>query len=217
MKKNKNIIKLIITLQMLFLSGCNQAPNKTSFAYFALGSNNPVQTWIYLCGLINNFDPQNMNEVKTLDMIGKELNLKILAIIPQDRCSEYNNNLCWPHQNKDELLQTYEKIINTINTKIIDGYIGFSNGGFFLLQLAQYKVLNQPIIAIGAAGKINNIDGPDNTINLLIGKDDEWHYEHALNFYNQSKNTNLHINLIEYEDGHEIPVNTLRDILKELI
>jgi predicted esterase len=93
---------------------------------------------------------------------------------------------------------------------------GFPIAGFFLTQLAQYIVIHKPIIAIGSAGQINNRQGPHNKVHLLIGTKDQWHYEHAINLYNQSKNTNLTINLVEYDDGHEIPINTLKNIIQKV-
>jgi hypothetical protein len=209
--------KLIVCL-LFTLSGCNQIADKIQTSDFIIiGSQNSSQTWIYLCGLITDFIPKQMNELKVLDTIGKELNLKIVVIIPHDRCPQYNHRLCWPQENKEELLTTYKKIMNTVNTQTIDGYIGFSNGGFFLTQLAQYIAMHKPIIAIGSAGLINDPQGPHNKVHLLIGTKDQWHYEHAINLYNQSKNTNLTINLIEYDGGHEIPINALKNIIQNVM
>jgi hypothetical protein len=206
-------------LSLLFiLPACNQTTYKIkNLTFVTIGSQNASQSWIYLCGLTTDFVPNQMNELKTLDTIGKELNIKILAIIPHHRCPQYNHRLCWPHKNKKELLNTYKEIMNSVNTQTIHGYIGFSNGGFFLTQLAQHIPLHKPIITIGSAGLIKNIHGPDNTIHLLIGKQDQWHYEYAINLYNQSKNTHLTIDLVEYNGGHEIPIDILKNVLKKIM
>jgi hypothetical protein len=74
-----------------------------------------------------------------------------------------------------------------------------------------------PIISIGAAGSLFNKQGAVNTIYLLIGKKDQWHYEHAINFYRQSKNTNLSVHLIEYDEGHEIPEHILKELIETLV
>jgi hypothetical protein len=212
-RKHK-IMKKIIVCFLFVLPGCGQIIYESPTSPFVtLGSSEGCQTWIYLCGLTQDFNSKKMNELKIIDTIGKECNVKIMAIIPQHRCAEYNYSLCWPHDNKNELLHTYQEIINATNAQPIDGYIGFSNGGFFLIQLAQYISLNKPIIVIGAAGKINNPQGPHNTVDLLIGRQDQWHYEHVVDLYNQSKNTNLTINLIEYDGGHAMPINILKEIL----
>jgi hypothetical protein len=210
-------MKKIILYLLFILPGCNQTTHKTPTSSFVtLGSLNTPQTWIYLCGLTNHFNPQ-MNEFKVLDTLGKELNIKILAIKPHHKCPQLHNLLCWPQDNKDEVLNTYQEIINIVHPQKINGYIGFSNGGFFLIQLSEYISLNKPIIAIGAGGRIKNTQGPHNTIHVLIGKQDQWHYEHAINLYKQSKNTNLTIDLIEYDGGHEIPANTLKNVLQNLL
>ncbi len=206
-------MKKIILYLLFILPGCTQINYKVpASSFIEVGSPDARQTWVYFCGLVQDFNFQQMNELKVLDTVGKERNIKIMAIVPQHRCAQYNYSLCWPHDNKSELLETYKEVMHTINTQSIDGYIGFSNGGFFLIQLAQYISLNKPIIVIGAAGKINNSDGPYNTVDLLIGKLDQWHYKHAINLYNQSKNTNLTINLVEYDEGHTIPAETLKDV-----
>ena len=157
-----------------------------------------------------------MDELKTVDAIGKQLDINFLAVIPKNRYPQYNNRLCWLHDNEQEVLETYQEITNAIHGNKIQGYIGFSNGGFFLNKLAQFIEIGKPIISIGAASSLVNKNGPNNTIYLLIGKKDEWHYEHAINFYNQSKDTPLKINLIEYDEGHKIPITILSNLLKNL-
>jgi len=183
-----------------------------SFKVF--GSSTSNKTWIYLCGLRNEFLPEYMDELKVLDTIGKQLNIKFLAMIPKSRCPQLNNRLCWPHDTEQELLQTYQEIILTTRNQPIQGYIGFSNGGFFLNKLAQFVEIYKPIISIGAAGPLFNKQGPINAIYLLIGKKDHWHYEHAVSLYDQSKNTNLIIHLIEYNEGHQVPTNSLKKLIE---
>lgn len=206
--------KIIVCL--LFLTGCNPISYTRQNSFIELGSLKASQTWVYFCGIVQDFNPKHMDDLKILDAIGKECNVKIVAIVPQHRCVQYNNFLCWPHENKNELLCTYQEIMKVTNDLFIDGYIGFSNGGFFLIQLAQYISLNKPIIVIGAAGKINNLIGPHNEIDLLIGKQDQWHYQHAINFYEQSKNSNLVVKFTEYDGAHEIPVNILKKYFEKL-
>jgi hypothetical protein len=145
-----------------------------------------------------------MDELRVLDSVGKKLNIKFLAMIPSKRCSQLNNKLCWPQETQEELSQTYKKIIDATCSYDIEGFIGFSNGGFFINKLAQFIELGRPFISIGAAGPLVNKKGPLNTIYLLIGRQDKWHYEHAINLYTQSKNTNLDIDLIESLSGHII-------------
>lgn len=216
--RRETAMKKALLYLLFILPGCTQITYKAPTSSFVtLGSLDAPQAWIYLCGLTNHFNPQQMNEFKTLDTLGKEFNIKIVAIKPHHRCSQLHNLLCWPQDNKDEALNTYQEIINIVHPQEINGYIGFSNGGCFLIELFQYISFNKPIIVIGATGNISNAQGPHNTVHLIIGKQDQWHYKYAINLYKQSKHTNLTINLIEYDGGHEIPINILKNVLQDLL
>ena len=212
-------MKKILIFFLFFLTSCNHTSyeySTTPSSFKALGSSTSNQTWVYLSGLLADFIPDQMEELKILDILGKQLNIKFLAMVPKNRCVNLNNRLCWPQENKKELLQTYQEILKSLENQTISGYIGFSNGGFFLDKLAQLIEFKKPIISIGAAGPLLTTSGPQNTIYLLIGKQDEWHYEHAINFYNQSQKSNLTIHLIEHDEGHIIPTSILRNLLEEL-
>ncbi len=209
---NKN---LFIGL-LLFLAGCGLPDISYTFSFKKVGSPTGNKTWIYLCGLLTDFIPEEMEELKVLDAIGKERDITFLALIPQKKCLQLNNCLCWPHDTHQEMLETYQAIINSVNGYSIHGYIGFSNGGFFLNKLAQFIKIDKPILSIGAAGPLFNTQGPLNTLHLLIGKKDNWHYEQAINLYEQSKNTNLTIHLIEYDEGHTLPKDVVENIIKTL-
>ena len=201
------------------MSGCYNTPdikNNVQPAFKVIGPNSSNQTWIYLCGLLNEFTPEYMDELRVLDVISKQLNIKFLVMIPTKRCLQLNNKLCWPHDTQEELLQVYKEVYDATKNYCIKGYIGFSNGGFFLNKLVQFIKIDKPIISIGSAGCLFNKEGPLNTIYLLIGKRDQWHYEHATNFYNQSKDTNLTIYLTEYDEGHQIPEHILADLITNL-
>lgn len=209
--------QFLIIFLSLFITSCTDTNNIQSSpsAFIELGSPNSDHIWVYLCGLSQSIDSEKEGAHLQLNAIGTHLNIKFLAITPQNRCKDLQNKLCWPNKTKDEILQTYQKIKDAIGDKKIDGFIGFSNGGFFLNRLAQYVELKTPIISIGAAGPLEYA-GKVNTIYLLIGKKDEWHYEHAKNFYAAAQNSNVKINLIEYEDGHVIPENILEKLLESL-
>ncbi len=204
---------------LFFLAGCSNnlhEHSSPSRAFKVLGSPTSNQTWIYLCGLVADFVPEHMDNLKIIDELGKQINVRFLAMIPKSRCPQLNNRLCWPHDTDKELLQTYQEIINAVHDYPVQGYIGFSNGGFFLNKLAQFVDIDKLIISIGAAGPLFNKQGPINTVHLLIGKKDQWHYQHAINLYDQSKDANLTIHLVEYDDGHQVPVEALKKLIKNL-
>lgn len=201
----------IFLLSILFISysSLKKEPNT-----IILGNTSSNLTWIYLCGLTQDFDSSFEKDNRfLLDEIGKNINIKIIAIKPKNRCPEFNNMLCWPHNNKQEVLETYKRLEKTIIDKNVNGYIGFSNGGFFLLKLAEINNLNIPIIVIGAGGYIGKIEAK-NKIFLLIGKQDKYHYDLAKQLYQQSQGTSLDVTLIEYDQGHVIPKQLLQQTIQ---
>lgn len=182
-----------------------------------LGDSKSTNTWVYLCGLKQDvYGESTPNEESILNDIGTDLGIKFIAIEPPLRCECFCNKLCWPYENKTALQKTYEYISSIVQNEHVSGYLGFSNGGFFLLELAQNIQLSCPIIAIGAAGVIQDAT-VKNQIILLIGKYDVYHYSHAKQFYKQLKKSCLDIELIEYEDGHCIPKKLLYKVIKNSI
>ncbi len=180
-----------------------------------LGDEKSKDTWIYLCGLKEDLLSESaQDETCILNDIGKDLHIKIIAIDPPKRSKSFNNKFCWPHENKSELQQTYEYIASRVNKERISGYLGFSNGGFLLLALGQTIPLDSPIITIGAGGTVSD-PKTKNQIILLIGKYDSHHYNSANQFYKQSNDTPLEVELIEYEGGHCIPKTLLYEVIKK--
>lgn len=180
-----------------------------------LGDEESKETWIYLCGLKEDPTSQSTpNETAILNDIGQDLHIKIIAIDPPGRSKFFSNKLCWPHASKSELQQTFEYLSSIEKQEHISGYLGFSNGGFFLLALAQNTSLGAPIITIGAGGSISSEATVKNQIILLIGKYDSHHYNSAKQFYSQSFNTPLVVDLIEYEGEHCIPKRLLYEVIK---
>lgn len=178
-----------------------------------LGEPTSTQAWIYLCGLTNDFySPEEMKNREAFQEIGKKYNIKFLAIMPPERCAEFDNKLCWPHDTKKQIMETYRYILDVIGNRNVSGFIGFSNGGFFLNQLAQYTEINNPLISIGAAGTFQN-SATQNILYLLISPEDIHHYVHALNYYGAAQNSLLQVTILEYPGGHRIPFSMLENLL----
>lgn len=218
----KRLFYLLIIIIISELGYISYKFNKRFNSSIELGNNSSSQAWVYLCGLTTDFYSQEETQVRnSLNELGKKINIKFVAIRPTNRCSNYDNKLCWPHDTIRQTLQTYKQIISVIGDIHIAGFIGFSNGGFFLNQLAQIIEINKPIISIGSAGYLHNQNVRyaqiKNIIYLLIGKQDKWHYDLAKKFYMQSQQTTLDIKLVEFEGGHYIPIDTLENILIKLI
>lgn len=97
------------------MPGCyntSKIDDSAHLSFKTIGSHSSYKTWVYLCGLVTEFLPEHMDELRVLDSVGKKLNIKFLAMIPSKRCSQLNNKLCWPQETQEELSQTYKKIID---------------------------------------------------------------------------------------------------------
>jgi hypothetical protein len=204
--------RLFIVFIFVVLSGCMSTQHADIVEpYIGLGSSSPKYVFVYLCGLVQETDSEKYSSYQILDRLGKRLDVRFLAITPTHRCSALDNKLCWPSHNKEELLRTYNEINQAIGSQKVDGFIGFSNGGFFLNRLVQFIELDKPVITIGAAGPYYG-HAKKNSLHLLIGNKDEFHYEHAKKFYADAQQSLLTIKLYEYAGGHEIPEALLEKV-----
>ncbi len=200
-------ILYLLIFNFLILNSLFASPSKI------LGDRGSKKTWVYLSGLKKDGASESCpNEISILHAIGTNLGIKIIAIDPPERDPYFNHMLCWPHQDENALQKSHEYLTTIVPEQDIRGYIGFSNGGFFLLALAQQRSLTSPIITIGAGG---NFAGkkPTNSITMLIGKEDFHHYEIAKKFYRDCFDEGALIELIEYDSGHEIPKELLSELL----
>jgi hypothetical protein len=219
----RTIYICIITAILLILNGIHfhfqqsiRNAGQQTMHYVQAGAPADATTpmWVYLGGLLADIKYiGELEDIQTIDRIGNELGISFLIPLQQHRCPELRNMLCWPQDNPDELWQTYHEIATILGDRPVTGYIGFSNGGFFLNLFAQQKELGVPLIAIGAAGSIYTHHGPHNRLHLLISPEDTWHYEPALSFYDAAKDSNVEISLHEYAGGHSVPYDTLKNIL----
>jgi predicted esterase len=210
------MLKLFIFLALFFI------PVKYSIvvqknASIELGDHKATKTWVYLCGLVSDFQDDSVNR-GILDKIGKKLHIKIVAVSPEYRSPNYNNMLNWPLDNLTDIIQTYDYIKKVTKEYAIDGLIGFSNGGFFLNELMQQVPIEAPIITIGAGGIIHaNPKYQPTSLILIIGKKDTYHYKCAIDFVNQAKAQSINIKLVEHIGGHIIPATILENVLNQYI
>ena len=206
---------ILIIVSILSLSGCSFFSQEARS--YILGNKNAKTSWIYLSGLTQTIDSeQETHNRKLLDAIGKELNIRIIAVPSQFRCEYFDNKLCWPHETAQETTKTYNYILSYADTPI-DGYIGFSNGGFFLHELMQLYPVKQHIITIGATGTVHKDSQiKAKSVTIIIGKKDEYHYTYALDFSEQLENVNVPVTVIEHDEGHIIPQNILEQALINL-
>jgi Serine hydrolase (FSH1) len=181
-----------------------------------LGDTHSSKTWIYLCGLTVEFNgPEETGRRAMLDTLGHELGLKIVALVPKNRCPEYDNKLCWPHETNDLVSQTYAYVQSLTKDFTITGYIGFSNGGFFLNRLIQRVALDLPVIVIGAIGILAaDAQIPTKPFISIIGKQDSYHYDKAIQFAHQLQQHGAQVTILEHDGGHIMPEELMRQALK---
>ncbi|MBS0271648.1 MAG: hypothetical protein JSR85_03250 [Proteobacteria bacterium] len=185
-----------------------------SVAMVELGASDSSKTWVYLCGLTEHINSEQEVENRSiLDTLGKRLNLRFLAIHPFYRCGRVNYKLCWPHYTPEQTLDVFDTILTVVRDEQISGYIGFSNGGFFLNQLSQMKELSLPIITIGAAGSYFE-PSVSNNLTIIVGKLEPI-YGSARALYRNAKNSPLSVTFIEHDGSHIIPSNTLEKLMRE--
>lgn len=205
-----------LTMPILMIIGLFSCLNQTR-SFIKLGDLGSSQNWVYLSGLTDDFySEQETQNRQILDKIGKKLKITFLAMIPKHRTPEFGNKLCWPHNSKDEVLKTYQEIENSLNHSKIAGFIGFSNGGFFLNRLIRFKKIEVPVISIGAAGFLESDEFGGN-LYLVVGKRDVAHYDLVKKLYAQTLGSKIKATLIEFEGGHEIEVGTLLRIFEKII
>ncbi len=194
------------------MTGCAHNQSVTMLGAVPTPLASSPKAWIYLCGLTTDLEAeQEVHNREILDGLGKKLNFRVVAVHPFDRCEGFENKLCWPHSTPEQTLETYAKILKAVEGETISGFIGFSNGGYFLNALAQLKELHHPVISIGAAGSFNPT-AKYNTLTLIVGKE-EIIYDDALRFFEKAKGSPLNVRLIEHKGGHILPAEVLEKIL----
>lgn len=207
---------IIIFGCFLLLGGCSIFFQKLQ--PYILGNKHASTSWIYLSGLIESIDSEKeLHHREILDALGKELNIRIIAVPSKFRCTYFDNKLCWPHETPESLETTFGYILAYADTPI-EGYIGFSNGGFFLHNVIQHYAINQPIITIGASGALNKDSVIHaKSVTIIIGKKDSFHYKYAIHFAHQLKKRDIQVNLIEHDEGHIMPKDLIKETLQRLI
>lgn len=170
--------------------------------FVELGNSKSKNCWVYLCGLAESFDSREEKDHRQiLNDLGLELNIRFIALIPRNRCPKFDNKICWPHKDQQQATETYQSLLPDLADIRISGWIGFSNGGYFLHEILQQNFLTAPVITIGSPGYLK----PTDQVYVMIGKQDSYAYEKA---------KDLSYKIIEYEGGHSINADALKKVLE---
>ncbi|MGB1230242.1 MAG: hypothetical protein ACPG7U_03650 [Holosporaceae bacterium] len=208
--------RFLMIISFLLLSACTHYNEQQG--YVILGDQKSNRVWVYLCGLTRQWDSsEERSNRKILEQIANKEHIKVVAIKSFARCSQFDDKLCWPHDTQEQVKNTYANINHVISGYDIDGFIGFSNGAFFLNRAAQEIALNKPIISIGGAGYFDSEKDIDTRIYLIIGKQDHSHYENAILFHKRAnKYKHDSVQLMTHDSGHVMPEDIIRQVIHDL-
>ena len=211
-----SIPTLLLCLVSLCLAGSEK--RKISPALTVLGDVTRPKAWVYLCGLTLSWDATTTRNNRALvDRIAKKEHIKIIALKPPLRCAQFKGKLCWPHNTSEQVKQTLAYIQEAVPLKKIAGFIGFSNGGFFLNRLYQDVDVDCSFISIGSGGFLNAPQPNAQGLYLIIGKQDKHHYKLAQHFYKKAQQSpKAHVELLEHDGEHIIPERLLQNLLHRL-
>lgn len=217
MHDKKFFVGIVVVAVWVLLVGISFRCQQSSAAdVIRLGDCRSQRVWVYLCGLTHDFnDTKEKQHRALLERLSNKLNICFIALKPTHRCPQYHNMLCWPHESDEQVLNTYQEVRERIGNIDVQGYIGFSNGGFFLNRLVQMVEVGLPLISIGSAGHLD--DAPyDNTLYLLVGRHDPLYHTHAIPFYEQLAGSRIVTYFMPYDGGHELEMGSLEAVLQRI-
>jgi hypothetical protein len=216
MHDKKLFIGIVVAVCVVLVGVSFRCPQSSAADAIRLGDCRSQHVWVYLCGLTSDFnDTKEKQHRALLERLGNKLNICFIALKPTHRCAQYHDMLCWPHESDEEVLNTYREIRERVGKTRVQGYIGFSNGGFFLNRLVQMVEVGIPIISIGSAGYLSHAPY-DNTLYLLVGRQDPLYQTHAIPFYEQLAGSRIVTYFMPYNSGHELEMGSLEAALRSI-
>ncbi len=173
---------------------------------------------VYLCGITPSWASER--EVLNRNILTeniKNLGYSLIAVKPKN--TDANGNFYWPRDNSAKINSVYSDILQEVGktTKVI-AYIGFSNGGSFLNQLAQLIELKAPVISIGSEGTIEPACKFKNRLYLIAGTKDTTYLPKTEAFANElkQKKSTLNSSFAKFEGAHEITNDGIQQAFKTL-
>lgn len=174
---------------------------------------------VYLCGITPSWaSEREVNNRNIIGEVAKGLGYSLIAVQPINK--DANGNFHWPRENDAKINSVYSEISQEVGkaTRVI-AYIGFSNGGSFLNQLAQLVELNKvPLISIGSEGTFNAANKLKNKLYLMAGTKDTTYLPKTEAFANElkQKKSPLESSFVKFEGAHEITATAIKDAFKAL-
>ena len=207
-------MRLMLLFALVMITSCTTWDKNDMLI---LGNEKSDKAFVYLHGLDQDSpSEQELNNRQILNRIGKELDVKFLAIRAIDHCPQFDNKLCWPQKTIEDLHGVKTRLDDVTQTYNIKGYVGFSNGGFYLNEAAQQGLLpsDTNIVSVGAGGTYNadNANKVPRTF-IIIGKNDTYQYKPSINLSKSLPNSVL----FEFQGAHEMPYLELYKAVKQIL
>ena len=187
-----------------------------------------VMQVIYLHGMDTSLPSAQELEIrKSLKNLSNELAVSFALPRAFEKGPESKSQFCWMWgaEKKEDIKLKRDKILkkakSCFNKPLTSLWLGFSNGGNFVSQIFQECAEEGKYITFGASG--GNVKDSKTSLKgcgqykALIGKKDKWNYAHATKFYAKLKSRNGHIDVLEFNGGHEVNIDLLREVLKGYI
>ncbi len=222
-------MRYFFLLGFLLLVSCQTGEKKLNHEsnILCIGGDNSVYGAIYLHGT-DSIDPsvQEKKNREILQSVSRQFNIKIALPRAKELCDQSKDQICWGwkfEQNEikelQNVIESSTKICKLPSKKIL---IGFSNGAYALNKLFSQCYLkgDQIIISQGA----NLLRGPIeyNTPNLsncgrlifISGKNDKYNYDASNSYAKKLIEKSARVDVIEFEGGHEMNLESLSSAIK---
>ena len=214
------IASIIVILGLVLVTAYREQQNRRLAQAHVVGDEQSHKVVVYLHGMdLPSPSTQEIANRTKLDAIGKALSIKILLPRASEPCPQDHRQICWRQKTDKDVTTSLAGVLASLKldtTDQITGFIGFSNGGYLVNKWIQHCLLEktQWVMSIGSAGSWGDDDkslSSCSPITLIIGRNDRYHYKHALAFYDHLRFLHANATLVVFDGGHELPERALQD------
>ena len=205
--------------------GCKSVQKNEIEPPMCFGPLEAATGYVYLHGM-DSLSPseQEISNRDKLRRISERLRIRIAVPRAQAKCPQNSEMLCWGWSFSDsESIQIQTEVFTAAKACGIKAVnlIGFSNGGHAVNTLFKScRIDGDPkLISIGASrailGKFSSVRdlGKCGTLQILIGKKDQYNYDSERSFLKEIKARNGNVQWTEFDGAHEVPEQSLLEVL----
>lgn len=220
----RHVLKFALPMLSCLILGCNSVQKNTTEPPICFGPSEAAIGYVYLHGM-DSLSPseQEISNRDKLRRISERLRIRIAVPRAQAKCPQNSEMLCWGWSFNDlETTEIRTEVLTAAKTCGIKGVnlIGFSNGGHAVNALFKSCLIDgdPKLVSIGASrasGKFSSVRdlAKCGTLQILIGKKDQYNYDPERTFLKEIKARNGNIKWTESEGAHEVPEQSLLEVL----